>query len=523
MTTPIPLDWTDEELAYFKQICPDDKIRRQMSLIFEQKYQHIAHELRTSEARYKAIIDVQEDLVCRYAPDTTLTYVNEAYARYHNIPPEKLVGTSFLDLLPNPERQRAQAVVNDMLENPRILKNMFPATNQTGEHRWYHWSDTPILNTRGEVIEIQTVGRDVTMMQELHLATQQSQQQLRMIVDHFPMGAVIMFDTDMRYTLVAGGAIEKIGITPQGYEGNTVEEVQAEDVAQALRPIYKRALKGETFETEFAFGTYEYNVRATPVYDGAGNTVGGLLVVDEVTERKALQEEHLKLELEQERRRIITNFIRDASHEFRTPLTIIQSSVYIARKSENLPKIYGRLDKIEAQVANLTQLVDTLVLMARLDGTSQTYDKWSADVQYDLRGILEHMTSQLAERDLRVNWQNLPEITANHHDITIALQEIIENAVTHTTEGDSITIDFAVHDAENTLEISTRDTGQGIDANLLPKVWERFTRGDDAHLTRGLGLGLPIAKRIVELHSGTITIESAPQKGTQVTICLPLK
>ena len=132
--------------------------------------------VRESEERYRAVVEHQTELVCRFLPDTTLTFVNPAYARYFGKAPEEMVGRSFLPLIPENQRELAGEFFRSLIQSPRVASQEHKVFATTGETRWHHWVNRPVLDNYGRVVEFQGVGRDVTDRKraELRLNTQYS-------------------------------------------------------------------------------------------------------------------------------------------------------------------------------------------------------------------------------------------------------------------------------------------------------------------------------------------------------------
>jgi PAS domain S-box-containing protein len=148
--------------------------------ISERRAQESA--LRASEQRYRHIIENQTDLVCRYTPDTTLTFVNEAYCRFFNKSQAELVGCKFIELLPASAREQAlqkvAAVVASRQTNTWEHEVLLP----NGETGWHHWIDNPIVNAHGKVEELQAIGRDITDRKRMEMAQQNLAHALRLAV-----------------------------------------------------------------------------------------------------------------------------------------------------------------------------------------------------------------------------------------------------------------------------------------------------------------------------------------------------
>jgi PAS domain S-box-containing protein len=119
-------------------------------------------ELRTSEQRYRDVVETQTELICRYRPDTTLTFVNQAYCRFFGKTSRQLVGTKFVELIPEPDRPAALAHVASLVRNPRIQTNEHPVIKADGTVGWHQWIDHAIRNADGFVVELQGIGHDIT-------------------------------------------------------------------------------------------------------------------------------------------------------------------------------------------------------------------------------------------------------------------------------------------------------------------------------------------------------------------------
>jgi PAS domain S-box-containing protein len=117
---------------------------------------------RASEQRYREVLDSQTDLICRYLPDTTLTYVNEAYCRYFGKTREELIGRQFLELIPAEARELARGHIASLLENPRVEADEHEVMRPDGTIGWQQWIDHAVRGRDGRVIEFQAIGRDVT-------------------------------------------------------------------------------------------------------------------------------------------------------------------------------------------------------------------------------------------------------------------------------------------------------------------------------------------------------------------------
>jgi len=231
----------------------------------------------------------------------------------------------------------------------------------------------------------------------------------------------------------------------------------------------------------------------------------------EETERVSM--ENLRL-LERERR-----FVQDASHELRTPITVALGHTELIQRRATDPTIVDDVDVIADELARLRRLVDGLLLLAGTEDPQQlhlvpvdvaeivvdAFRRWAATPRRWVLGAAEE-AFVLADRDR----------------LAVAFDALIENAVQHTREQD--TIEVAVRRRDGTAVVSFRDTGTGIPGEDLDRIFDRFARADPGRSrhTGGFGLGLSIVRAIVEAHLGTIHVMSRVDVGTTFEIDLPL-
>jgi signal transduction histidine kinase len=217
----------------------------------------------------------------------------------------------------------------------------------------------------------------------------------------------------------------------------------------------------------------------------------------------------------------LIEFIQDASHEFKTPLSIINVNLHLLKRY----KVEGQskqISAIENQSHAISELVDNMVLMAKLD-SGAVGAREHLVVNSFIQSLVINVTSAFKAKSLYLETDLHPVvmmIAANSDELWQAFQKILDNAYLYTATGGQVTI--RTHKQNDSAVIEIADNGMGISEVALPRVFERFFREDEAHTTRGFGLGLPIAKRIIEIHGGTIELNSSLGQGTAVIIRFPL-
>lgn len=217
-------------------------------------------------------------------------------------------------------------------------------------------------------------------------------------------------------------------------------------------------------------------------------------------------------------------FVSDASHELRTPLTIIQSRMELMLKSpEKTVREVGENIAISlSETRRLSKLVKNLLTLAKADSNVIELDKKLFCLTKTIKKICEPYT-EIAEFADKVFVEELEDdvnINADEDRITQLLIILLDNALKYTNEGDAIKV--KLKKKNNKALIIVEDNGIGINSQDLPHIFDRFYRGDKARGREGgHGLGLSIAKWIVDKHSGNIDISSEERKGTKIQIVFP--
>lgn len=219
----------------------------------------------------------------------------------------------------------------------------------------------------------------------------------------------------------------------------------------------------------------------------------------------------------------VRQFVADASHELRTPLAAIRGYTELAqRKSDVLPDdVAHAMNRVESETARMTQLVEDMLLLARLDD-GRPLEREPVDLS---RLVVDAVSDAHAAGPGHLWSLDLPEEPVVVHGDEARLHQVLANllanARVHTPPGTSVTTSLAVG-AEGGAALTVVDDGPGIPPDLQPEIFERFARGDSSRSRRGgsTGLGLAIVAAVVKAHGGRIDVHSAPGR-TEFTVTLP--
>ncbi|MBV9581205.1 MAG: HAMP domain-containing histidine kinase [Chloroflexi bacterium] len=217
-------------------------------------------------------------------------------------------------------------------------------------------------------------------------------------------------------------------------------------------------------------------------------------------------------------------FVADASHELRTPLTILHSAADLLASDPRQPSP-GLVYEIREEISRMERLTRDLLTLARSDRGELTLALGRLELGALARDLAQRVSVLAEARSIRLEVHS-PEAAVLIEGDPDRLQQVglavLDNALNHTPPGGTITITVYQRTAAGFLVIE--DTGEGIPEDHLARVFDRFHRVDPsrARSTGGAGLGLAIARMLVEAHGGSIEIASGRESGTRVTICVPL-
>jgi len=218
------------------------------------------------------------------------------------------------------------------------------------------------------------------------------------------------------------------------------------------------------------------------------------------------------------------NMVADIAHELRTPLSNVRG--YLEALQEGILKPdTSTIQSLQEEAALLSQLVDDLQELSLAESGKLELVCQAEDIVELINRVTAAMQTQATAKGISIS-VNLPEelplVNIDSQRINQVLYNLIDNAVAHTTKGDAITI--TARQQDSWIEISISDTGEGIPSDDLPYIFERFYRVDKsrARTTGGTGLGLTIAKRLVEAHGGKIEVHSELGKGSRFSFTVPI-
>src|SRR5262245_3619963 len=481
--------------------------------------------LRESEERYRSVVKNQTELICRYLPDTTLTFVNDSYCRYFGKMQEELIGTKFLDLIPEPAREAARKHIESLVENPRIEIDEHEVLLPDGGIGWQQWVDHAILDANGKVVEFQAVGRDITERKQAEEERREGEERLRLALEAGRMG-VWEWDTRTNAVKWSKEHYTVMGLMPFSVEPDYhtwADRVHPDDLPVAAEAMSRAIEEKGEYRCEYRIiwsdGSMRWvEGRGKPVYDNGGRCLkmSGLIV--DITERKeaewalreseeALRKSYTRIEdlagrliaaQEDERRHIARELHDDLNQQ------VAALAIGISRLKRQFPDADAAVQEQIVKLQNKTDLLSERIRQV-------SHELHSSILQHvGLPAALNSYCAEFSDRegiavalDIGDGFEALPPEAALC--LYRVAQESLRNVARHSGARRAVVTLAGVNGA---IELRVADQGVGFDPG-------------QAHECRGLGL-VSMEERVKLLH-GNFLLTTRPGAGTELRAQIPLR
>lgn len=506
------------------------QVERQVQERTAQLLQEIAERkqaeeaLRESEARYRALIESQVDLISRYLPDTTLTFVNDAYCRFFGKTREELIGHSFLFMIAPEFREQVRQETAELAQNPRPLAGEYLNYGPDGKECWIQWVVQCISDESGRVVELQAVGRDITERKRAEEALRESEARYRQL---FELGsdAIFLIDNETGRILEANATASAL----YGYSREELLDKKHTDLSAEPDKTRQVTLAGSTWipvrwhrRKDGTVFPVEITARHFTWY---GRQVH-IAAIRDITERKQIEEQVRKLNEELEKRVVertaqleaankeLEAFSYSVSHDLRAPLRAIDGFARILLEeyaSQLSPEAARYLRIMFESAQQMGRLIDGLLAFSRL--SRQPVNRQPIASGELVRQALESLSSEQAGRQVEIVMGDLPVCKGDPTLLRQVWVNLLSNALKFTRGREVARIEVGSLEREGERVYFVKDNGVGFNMEYADKLFGVFQRLHRADEYEGTGVGLAIVQRIIQRHGGRIWAEAEPDKG----------
>ncbi len=393
-----------------------------------------------------------------------------------------------------------------------------------GNARWVEATARPIKSADGRVVEVMLIHEDVTERLLAERQLRASEAQFRTIADAMPQ---MVWSTlpDGYHDYYNRQWYEFTGAPAGSTDGEAWNGMfHSEDQPHAWE-VWRRSLAtGDPYEIHYRLrhrsGAYRWVLgRALPVRDEAGEIVRWMGTCTDFHEQKIAQEELLASNRRKD------EFLAMLAHELRNPLAPIATAAHLLKvKPADVENVERAAAIITRQVRHMTALVDDLLDVSRVTRGLVEVERVPVEMKAVLGNAVEQVRPLIESRGHQLATRMVPGdvyVLGDRNRLVQVMANLLNNAAKYTPINGSLSLNLLVGED---VEVRVADNGIGIDAELLPHVFDLFTQGDRTpdRSQGGLGLGLALVKSMVELHEGRVMAESqGPGEGSEFTVTLP--
>ncbi|MEQ8228233.1 MAG: PAS domain-containing sensor histidine kinase [Rhodospirillales bacterium] len=363
-------------------------------------------------------------------------------------------------------------------------------------------------------------------------AFRRSEGVLRAFIDHAP-ALVALKHADGRYLLMNQQYSDQLGLDPRQTEGKDAHSVFPSHLAEAFAEQEHQALESGQEVTEERViphkdGDHVHLCTKFPVTDGDGSIVGiGTFSMD-ITDQKATEDRINAALIDAEQaNRAKTHFLANMSHELRTPLNSIIGFSQVIGSDLPLDPMKRKeyAGDIQHSAEHLLSLINDLLDFSKIEAGQLVLHETEVDLEELVEQSCRMIKPDADEKDVTVTHavgKGLPLLRADSRCVTQVLLNLVANAVKFNVTGGKVNV-MAAPATDGQISVSIADTGIGIAPEDMNVVLEPFGQAGVSanHSHAGTGLGLSVSKQLMELHGGTLSLDSTPGKGTTVTVCFP--
>lgn len=407
--------------------------------------------------------------------------------------------------------------------------NSFEGKSLAGAY--YRTQILPTINSRGEITGGMVVSEDISDYKKALFDLKEVETRFHQLADNIDTGFwLASADAQEVYYLndalahIYSQKFKNMVNNPNSFTST----IHPEDVhiSQENR-IYR--IHNNQYNVEYRVIDSNGNVRwlwskAFPVRDENGEIIRTAGIVQDITERKKLEQKAVQLGIEQNTIKLLSDFIRDTAHDLKTPLTIISTSSYLLKKTTDTKEQHRHIEIINRQVLHLKSMIEQLHSMSHIDVMSNL-DYRKIELNDIVRSVHKIILPRANAKDIQIEFElgeGPYEILGDENYMFKAIYGIYENAILYTKEHGHVEISTYIK--ENDFIIQIKDDGIGIANDEIDKIFNRFYKVNTARTsnTSGSGLGLTMSKLIIEKHSGVITVESLLGVGSTFKVKIPV-
>lgn len=490
--------------------------------------------LAENERQYRQLVNNLKEVVFEADAAGKFTFINQSWEKLTGYSIQETLGKSGIDFLHPSELPHVARMREELDRNPHdYLTYEIQYQHKKGHQVWAEVTLKRVLSPSGQTLGSAGTIIDLTPRRMAEKQLQLSEAKFRLISENIT-DIVTQHDTSGAVTFASPSMREVLGYDPKEITGiNPITYIHPDDREQVVNNAFQKLLQGEkrisiAYRLRHKAGHYLWVESLTRfIPDTKGEVKAIQASTRDITERKKSEEEVARaLEKEKELMELRSRFVMMASHEFRTPLATIRSSldilrIYLSQADQQLQsKSFKHFDKMQLEIERVGELMNEILLLGKLEAGKTTLQLQSTLLPDLVNNLVEMHYSNLTDgRVPQVHIEGIPRpIELDQQLINHCLMNLVSNALKFS-EGappPQIFISFKRHK----VRVTVKDFGMGIKSSDKKRLFEPFYRGSNVGKIPGSGLGLVVVKEFVQLHGGKVFCSSSVGKGTSFNMDL---
>ncbi len=494
----------------------------------------------TSEKQFRAVVEDQTDMICRFKPSGELTFVNEAFCRFHGMAANDLLGKNFFHTLSEEDAAIPLSYVNALPKEEPVVSFDHRLRSPDQLMVWHQYRIRRLFSENGDTFEFQAVIQDITLRKQSEEELRGSEQKYRSLIDNIP--DVVWTANLNREVIYIGGNAEKV----LGYSTEELltergklwkERIHPEDAERVTSAYHALFAEDEKYDVEYRMcrkdGEWIWiHDRAIYTRRHSGEMCADGIFLD-ITQRRQFEAALQNAKDAAETANLAkSRFLANMSHELRTPLNAI-----IGFSEVLTDKVFGDLNERQLKYGtniltsgrHLLQLINDILDLAKVESGHAELMRSTFSVAKVLSEAQSIVRTLANKKGIALEYKvapNLPQLYADEAKFKQILYNLLSNAIKFTPDGGKVSVTAGLTTPGESLSVSVADTGIGIKPQDHARVFQEFEQVDSSYgrQQQGTGLGLALTKRLVEMHGGNIRIESEgiEGRGSVFTFVIPI-
>ncbi|RQD66631.1 PAS domain S-box protein [Desulfonatronovibrio magnus] len=514
--------------------------------------------LRQSEEKFRKLSEDMPSMICTFTSDSTLTYVNKAYADFFNSTPEALLGARWLDFVPETEREAARKNFQQLSVEHPFNSYEHRVTNESGDLKWMAWTDRALFDDQGHLNYYLAIGLDITKQKQTTLSLAENERALSQVLKALKVGMMVL---DRDSGVITRANAEALACCPN----QKIIGAAIDDVMSALFPdqnvsfasiVQKMPYFNEERSLKTIRGT-KIPVLCSAFSSGLNSEKTIILTFHDISEHKELE---MQLTHAQ-KMKAVGSLAAGIAHEINTPAQYVGDNIRFLKDAFHdllnlVDKCRARYDEqstffskhefeqmleqadysflqsevpssIDQSLQGIDHISNIVRAMKRFSHPGERNDMTSIDLKDAIENTLAISRNEWKYvAETKITCQSASPIVHGYpNDLNQVFLNLIVNAAYSIKKkvgstGKKGLIHIHVSISEGHARIDFTDTGTGIPHEIQDRIFEQFFTTKPVGMGTGQGLALAYSI-VVDKHQGKISFQSTPQKGTTFTVLLP--